>query len=83
MAKASRKTPARKKPPAPKTPGEALRQVRAACAMGQVEAAERAGMTQQHLSELENDKGDIKISTLRRLASVYAASVHELIPESW
>lgn len=61
--------------------GSALVQLREASGLTQRQAAKLADSTQARISDLENGKADMFISTLQRWAKVYGYSVEiHLVP---
>ena len=64
----------------PATMGRRLAAHRALLDLSQTEAAERAGITQAYLSQLENDKAiSPPLNTIAKLAEVYGVSIDYLV----
>lgn len=59
--------------------GERIRLFRQINKMNQVELAEKLGITQAHLSDLENGKAEASIKLLIRLSSLFDVSLDYLI----
>jgi len=61
------------------TLGQRLRRLRQAAELTQVDLAERAGTTQDHISDLERDEKTPGLDLCRRLAGACRVSTAELI----
>lgn len=60
--------------------GEYLRQCRTHAGLQQKELAEELGITQPHLSQIENGSRDFRISTLLRIAAVFENEPGNWVP---
>ena len=58
-----------------------IRILRAEQKISQDELAHRAGLQRSHMSNLENAKTDIKISTIEKLAKALGVKPHELLKD--
>lgn len=59
--------------------GERIRLFRQINKLNQVELAEKLGITQAHLSDIENNKTDASIKLLIRLSSLFDISLDYLV----
>jgi transcriptional regulator with XRE-family HTH domain len=59
------------------TVGQRIRSLRSKAAWTQSMLADHAGITREHLSELENGRKEIGIRTLKRLVDALDISLHD------
>lgn len=61
--------------------GAIIKQRREACRWTQTELAERSGITQALVSQIESGDDNVRIETLRGLARAFGCAVTDLLPE--
>lgn len=59
--------------------GDAVSDLRHELHLKQQEVADRAGISRQHLSEIENGKVDVSVSVLNAIATVLGRTLAELL----
>lgn len=60
-----------------------LKELRLKAGISQTELAERAGMVQPHIANIENGKRDIDFELAERLAKALNIKPYELMPAEW